>query len=221
MRGQLILSMGVFFVALALGYMIGGSGTPVLGAIAPAIFGLVAAALSLVASGRMPNMDQGAVDVSQKTHASAPARVGIVLTIFATAFIFGSIIGAMARTQHWFAPKPSAPPSFPWEANELDSPPTIESALQWIGLQKALLERGYTVDRINVLYAIQSAEWQRLADQSTDLAGAPQESIYQSDIDLDKFIRNWNVRDRLDNTAPFSSEVPHLFQEQNWQRQGQ
>ncbi|WP_139116578.1 hypothetical protein [Terasakiispira papahanaumokuakeensis] len=141
-----------------------------------------------------------------------------MLTTFAVAFIFGSVVGTMARTQHWFAPEPSAPPAFPWATHELD-PPTIKSALQWIGLQKALLERGYTTNEINDLYDIQSAEWQRLADQRKDQA-IQQDFLPPIDIDLTKILGAGNEHDGNDGFSPYSQEVPYFIREQNQQPKG-
>lgn len=212
MRNQLVLNIGVFAVAVALGYMVGGSGTPVVGPVAPTIFGLVAAALSLVASGRMPSIGAVSAGGNDKADVNAPARVGVVLTIFAVAFISGSIVGTFARTQQWFAPEVSTPDSFPWDRHKFQ-PPTIESALQWIGLQKQLLKRGYSEAEIDTLYSIQVTEWERRKNNQDRNDGPEAGSLSDGDY------RWWEGPDsgsgfgQDGGSNPFAQEVPEILEE--------
>lgn len=171
------LLLGIAFVAATVGYMAGGSGTPVASVAIPAVFGLVATALGLLQASQ-PSKDlleylksvgekgdsQPDVVEYRRRVKSAPGRIGIALIVFSIAYLAGATVGAKIRIDGLLAPKPQAS-EFPWAKNDTP-PPTIAAALEWMALQARLSELGYEPDRIAVLYAIQVAEWKSLATQA-------------------------------------------------------
>jgi uncharacterized membrane protein YfcA len=52
MQPQAMLLLGIAFVAGTVGYMVGGSGTPVVSVAIPAVFGLVVTAVGLLQANR-------------------------------------------------------------------------------------------------------------------------------------------------------------------------
>lgn len=180
MKSDSILALGVASVGATLGYMVGGSASPVVGVAVPAIFGLVVASLGLLQA----NQPSKEFLEFLKTHGEsanslpevaeyrsrvrmAPARLGVLLMVFSAAYLVAATIGAKVRIGKLLVPSiPAA--AFPWDANTT-KPATIAEALQWLALQSRLIELGYNDDRIRELYGIQAVEWQRAA-QSEDLA---------------------------------------------------
>jgi hypothetical protein len=226
--------IGAGFVAIAVGFMVGNSASPVAGAAIPAIVGLAVTAVGFLNRGavskdlaellakaasdaqirRVLAMDELRRDASKRT-------VGITLILFTACYLAGVYGGAYARingvpglkipavpteqfpwTEHT---RPATPeralewvevaaklralghsdtqirqlydidvarndallsqyrtPSFPWKDYET-APPTIQAALTWLALQENLLERGFTIEQVHELYAIQVNEWQNLA----------------------------------------------------------
>ena len=187
MPQQLLLLLGIAFVAATVGYMAGGSGTPVASVAIPAVFGLVVTALGLLqaaqpnkdlleylkSSGEKADTQPDIVEYRKRTK-SAPARIGIALIVFSSAYLVAATFGAKVRIDNVLAPKKEAR-EFPWAKSDT-KPPTIAAALEWMALQARLNELGYETDRISVLYAIQVAEWKSLAAQAEVAASAPERS---------------------------------------------
>jgi hypothetical protein len=235
--------IGAGFVAIAVGFMVGNSASPVAGAAIPAIVGLVVTAVGFVNRGavskdlaellakaasdaqirRVLAMDELRRDASKRT-------VGITLILFTVCYLAGVYGGAAARvhglpgltiptvpaelfpwTEHT---RPATPeralewvevaaklralghndtqiielynidvarnnallsqyrtPTFPWKDSET-APPTVQAALTWLTLQENLLERGFTIEQVHELYAIQVSDWQNLASGPAVGSGA-------------------------------------------------
>jgi uncharacterized membrane protein YfcA len=172
MINNVILLVGIAAIAGPMGYMVGGSASPVIGVALPAVFGLVATAVGLFQPS-FPSKEQlelfstlqgnsslsSYLEFLQKNHARAPLRVGLALLTFGVVYLAGTILGTTARTHQWFAPEQIAvaPPAFPWVSAA--KPITVGAALEWIELQDRLLQRGYSSSAIAELYSIQISEW--------------------------------------------------------------
>jgi hypothetical protein len=177
MPQQLILLIGIAFVAATVGYMAGGSGTPVAGIAIPAIFGLMVTAVGLLqavqpskeflefikAAGDKADTQQDIVDYRQRAR-SAPSRVGVALIVFSAAYLSAATFGAKVRIDGLLISNLQAQ-EFPWASNKT-KPPSISAALEWMALQSRLTELGYSSNRIAQLYAIQVAEWDATNVQS-------------------------------------------------------
>ena len=185
MSPQRVLLIGIAFVAAALGYMVGGSGSPVASVAIPAVFGLVATALGVLqaanptkelleylkAEGANADCLPEIVDYRERTR-QAPARIGIALIVFSACYVGAATVGAKVRIDNSLATKRTAQP-FPW-SDSGTKPPTIAAALEWMALQARLSELGYDSRKIAELYTLQVAEWKHLAAQAA--VAAPREA---------------------------------------------
>lgn len=177
MRSQFVLVAGIAFVAATIGYMTGGSGTPVVSVAIPAVFGLVVTALGLLQASQ-PSKElleylkvegtkadqQPEIIEYRKRSESAPLRVGVALLVFSTFYMTGVTFGAKVRIEGLLLPNREAKP-FPW-LDSSNPPPSLALALEWIALQSRLSDLGYKSEQISVLYAIQVAEWERAKTQA-------------------------------------------------------
>ena len=183
MSTQLLLLVGIAFVAATVGYMAGGSGTPVASVAIPAVFGLAVTALGLLqasqpskelleylkTAGDKADVQPDIIEYRKRVK-DAPGRIGIALIVFSVAYLLAATFGAKVRIDGLLLPTKEAR-EFPWAKSDT-KPPTIAAALEWMALQTRLTELGYNSDRISVLYSIQVAEWKSLAAQAQTQAAA-------------------------------------------------
>jgi len=218
MRDHLLLTLGVGTVGATLGYMVGGSATPVVSVAVPAIFGLVVTAVGLMQAAQpskaLLELLKTLGDKADKLpeiadfrarQRTAPARIGITLIAFSLMYLAGATVGASVRASNVLAPTQTAP-AFPWSLSDV-KPPTISAALQWLTLQGRLRELGYDETRIRELYEIQISEWKKGAS-STAPAGAdpakpPTSRGPQSPVTED-LIRRWFIPGTGPIVAPFA-----------------
>lgn len=237
MINNVILLAGIAAIAGPMGYMVGGSASPVIGVALPAIFGLVVTAVGLFQPS-FPSKEQLALFSSlqensslssyleslQKNQARAPLRVGLALLTFGVIYLAGTILGTTARTHQWFAPEQGAvaPPEFPWASAA--KPTTVGSALEWIELQERLLQRGYSSSDIAELYSIQISEWddarkekKRLEELSSKSGSAPIPLVdwYQATRPSTRPWPQLPLPKPSDPSDPFKYERPWLFDKFN------
>jgi hypothetical protein len=228
MNNQLVLSLGVASIGATIGYMVGGSSSPVVSVAIPAIFGLVVTGIGLMQVAT-PNKDllefikahgSDAETVPEiKTYRTeskkAPGRIGLTLIVFSVAYLAAATLGAKVRIDNWLVTHHSAP-AFPWASKET-KPPTIEGALEWIALQHRLRDLGYAEKNILELYDIQVKEWKAIANapvrapivqvdpkpaaQATPLID-PKPSA--GGVDLDKYFKDLERR----KGNPFAHQPP-------------
>lgn len=223
MFGQFILLMGIACVGAALGYMVGGSASPVVAVAVPAIFGLVVTALSLMqgakpsseifdlikALGKRADAVPEVIDFRNKAR-SAPARLGFSLIIFSVSFIFFATFGADARINNTLVSKPAAP-TFPW-AQSVTKPPNIIAALEWLALQGRLNELGYDDTRIKELYELQAQNWKALPP-ALQPTGNPEKTVSPGGSSLTPPVNDATVLEWLKNFnsvkgSPFANQPP-------------
>lgn len=168
-----VLLLGISAIAAPLGFMVGGSATPVVGIILPAIFGLVVTAVSLYPT-KFPSKDQLEIftelqknglltqylELIKDQQSKAPLKIGLILLVFGVVYQLGAITGTTARTHQWFLPEQKVAPKFPWSLSK--RPVSAAAAFEWITLQSGLLTLGYTNEQIAELYKIQVSEWDAL-----------------------------------------------------------
>lgn len=170
MHGQIILTLGVAFVGAVLGYMVGGSASPVVSVAIPAIFGLAMMALGLMQPS-LPNkeilelliahgdkVDSIPEVVDNRSRAkTAPRRIGVSLITFSIAYLIAATLGSKVRIDNLLTSKVNAPP-FPWETSKV-KPENISIALEWIALQGRLRDLGYDDSQIDALFELQVQDW--------------------------------------------------------------
>lgn len=168
-----VLLLGISAIAAPLGFMVGGSATPVVGIILPAIFGLVVTAVSLYPT-KFPSKEQLEIftelqknelltqylELIKDQQSKAPLKIGLILIVFGVVYQLGAITGITARTHQWFLPEQKVAPKFPWSLSK--TPVSTATAFEWITLQSGLLTLGYTNEQISELYQIQVSEWNAL-----------------------------------------------------------
>jgi hypothetical protein len=154
MTSKIWFSTGLTSLALILGFLVGGSHSPVAGVAITAAFGLAVPFFSLLG---------GRGDVGRTDRL---ATAGKVLTVFCLVFVVGMSLGAYSRLQDWPAPTRYSQ-VFPWK----DQPPkTAYHAIDWIIVGDRLRSLGYNNEQIQQVYAIQKAEWGN-AEPATDFGG--------------------------------------------------
>ncbi|WP_313621443.1 hypothetical protein [Achromobacter sp.] len=165
------LVVGVGLVGLTIGYMSGGSSTPVAGVAIPVIFGLMATVFAVLQAKKdrsdastLPEPAPPADDHRSESGKTAalpdlhPHRnVGVCLVVFSLGFLAGAHTGAYVRVHELMRPRPSAP-MLPWKEGD-DQPPSVESALQWVAVQRELVSLGFDERQIDSFYRIQVKEW--------------------------------------------------------------
>jgi hypothetical protein len=168
-RSSIALLVGLAMVGLVMGYMTGGSATPVVGAVIPAIGALGTLGLEFLKSRaaetrRDQLKDALATTSSEKDKATLaaamaaepPARttardIGFALIAISVGFFLGSLGGSYARTHDLFAPKHTQAP-LPWEKKsekegEWDNkkcPLTTEAMMRFVLLRRDLAAMGYS-----------------------------------------------------------------------------
>ncbi|MDD1780954.1 hypothetical protein LRP49_07030 [Enterovibrio sp. ZSDZ35] len=164
MKNSIPLIIGLSITGLSVGYMVGGSATPVVSIVIPLIFGLVVTGFGLLQpykalkdlpEGIAGNQELAAtlIDKMEQNAASVKRTLGTTLIFFSLFYLIGTLVGTTARTQQWFAPPKE--PTFPWKT---EAPKNIKVALDWITLQSSLKSLGYSDEQIEQLYTIQLHE---------------------------------------------------------------
>jgi len=167
MKPDVLLGIGVAAVSLSLGYMVGGSSTPIVGIALPLLFGLLTVAIDALIQQRTLQKLKAKVDEIAATPNGEGAHavnrleakisedqskhlggLGILLLVFAMFYTGGTVVGSLARTHTWFAPRKV----LPWIADT--APGSSADAVAWLDLSDNLRHRGWTTTQIAELYRI-------------------------------------------------------------------
>lgn len=179
-KSYVLLIIGIGAVASAIGYMVGGSATPVVSIAIPAIFGVIVSAFGLLNKGSVQkdlltlatqttDADiRKSIDRLLRDGELLPTRIGVGLIVFTIFYLAGTIVGSLARTHDFFAPE-FEPALFPW-AKENKPPATLEDAVGWIALAQQLKSAGYSDDQISELYKLPAGDSLAKADGPVDLS---------------------------------------------------
>lgn len=174
-KERFVLFLGLGFVSACLGYITGASATPVVGVIIPAIFGLVTLAFAVISSNELKSQIALLAEQLNISETEQPSLskllstldyergkktfLGIAMVVFSFFYVLGSVVGGVARTHEWFAPRPVQKVNFlPWEDDDIKEPETLSDAVDWIELQESLKALGYNSTQIKSLYLMHVEE---------------------------------------------------------------
>ena len=144
-----MIFIGYFAFALALGFLLGASNTPVIGAFIAALAGLAGA---LAGSPLFVEKDKGPKALGR--------FAGIALIVFSGALIAGELIGESYRTGRFSR----ASTNVPWRGKA--QPEGTFEALDWIAVQEMLLSMGYSREVVEQVYKIRIKEVSRIKLQN-------------------------------------------------------
>lgn len=174
------LGMGVGFllIGLVVGYMVGGSASPVVGAAIPAVMGLVTAGVSMLTarsgiSELRAAFDQVKDKLGDRTQADAfrerlvatakeiarsakatPAVLGTLTVLFVVGYGVGILAGTRGRLDGSVA-RVLSPLKGPWTyESEYREPEDLVSAMYWITAEQALRRAGVPPSTIGFLYSL-------------------------------------------------------------------
>lgn len=165
---RLFFPLGLIMAGLCMGWLVGGSMTPVVGTAIPVLFGAVAAVFSALGSLSKPSgQKELAVEASWKAlqlnHDRMMLLFGLTLFWFFTGFAGGVVLGAMARTHSWFAPNVE----LPWSKE--NQPPDLITACKLLVLSSQLSQAGYSQDAIKSVCALKPVSVTDLSKTIEDL----------------------------------------------------
>ena len=134
-----MLIIGILSFSLVLGYMIGASNSPVIGAFFSALSGF--AGIIFGAKHLLPEEKKG-----------DPGNfIGLLLLVLSLGLFFGAFAGEKYRTG-WFDNEKE----LIW--NEADRPVETREALDWIAVCEKLTALGYSMGQIRDIYQIRAGE---------------------------------------------------------------
>lgn len=180
-------AVGIFLIAVILGFLVGASESPVAGIALTATFGLVASAISLK-SKPQDMLKASALDLSRASvpepNPQRPTEItsatlhdlGLVLAVFSIAFSVGLAAGIASRIKYH---KVEPMTALPWQG--LEEPRTARKAVDWIVVHKKLRDLGYTDKQIASLYAIEAAQLKKDKDTPALMNEELVSSILQSE----------------------------------------
>jgi hypothetical protein len=147
------LYIGVSTTAVALGYMVGASSSPVVASIVPSVFGLLVVAFGVlkIKGNSSPEHTAAAAPEPGKARFASSREtrnLGIMLTIFAISYLGAAVFGVKIRT----SPGTEKAVQFPW--TDKNRPTKISTALEWLVVQKRLAAYGYSPDQIRQIYEL-------------------------------------------------------------------
>ncbi len=150
------LYIGVLAIGTVLGYMVGASNSPVVGAAIPSVFGLVVVAIGAIknwahtatsaANERGSEEQKGTNRLSLPPHTARP--LGIMLTIFSATYLAAMLGGTEVRAASFRVRQTQ----FPWPNST--PPQSIEDALDWLAVQQQLVAYGYSPEQVRDLYRL-------------------------------------------------------------------
>ena len=163
------LILGLSITGYAVGYMVGGSATPVVSVAIPLVFGLIVSSFGLLQPYKQINtlpdnitnnadLVREIIDKIEVRAIHTKKYIGLALIFFSSFYLFGTLIGSNMRINEWLVIKQDQ--TLPWE--ESVKPNNINDAVNWILLDYKLKNLGFTNKDVKSLYEIQIAEWERV-----------------------------------------------------------
>jgi len=137
----MIIFIGYVALSLSIGFLLGASNSPVIGAFLTAFFGLVGTIV-------------GAQYLFERNNSETKGlnHIGVGLVVVSIGLVLGSLIGEGYRNNWGISPDKI----LPWGSSE---PPSITSeALDWIATSEKLRALGYSNKDINAIYQIRVSE---------------------------------------------------------------
>lgn len=167
------LVAGVALVGVMIGYMSGGSQTPVVSAAIPVIFGLVATAFAVLrmqgkhsayrhrestvsphSTFAMRRLEKNRLTALSSAHLQR--NIGICLVTFSIGFLVEAHCGAYVRLHDVLRPE-TLRTDFAWRSQ--DPPPSVETALLWLAIQQRMEAAGYSERQVREMYQMHLTEW--------------------------------------------------------------
>jgi len=160
MKENFLLIIGLSITGFTVGYMVGGSSTPVVGIAIPLLFGLIITSFGMfqpykhikhLHSDITNNIDE-IISKTKKELSEVKRIIGFTLIFFSSFYLVGTFIGSYTRINSIF--KVTNSPAFPWSKD--NKPKEMKEALAWIKLQNILTKLGYSKSKIEDLYKIEN-----------------------------------------------------------------
>jgi len=142
------LFVGLAVLSAVLGYTVGASSSPIASALIPAMFTLITAA-SAIALRKKVNSNQ---------ILSLSRVFGLFMIVLSLSYLVASVVGANVRESGAliFTKVNPEKKTFPWVGTE--KPENVRIAIDWIGVQEKLLEKGYSKEDISTLYSLPGSQ---------------------------------------------------------------
>ena len=143
----IMIYLGYISIAVAIGYLLGASNTPVVGAFITAFFGLIGTIV-----GAQYLFDKEGESARKINH------VGVGITLVSVGLVCGTLIGEGYRN-NWGIKNEK---TLPWAG--LEAPSITSEALDWIATSEKLKQLGYSDDDVKVIYQIRIEERSKLKE---------------------------------------------------------
>lgn len=175
----MLLWVGLAVVGWTVGYMVGGSSTPVVSVMLPLLFGLVPLAMEALKrsadAGRQARLTTTLAQVTseeerakiidaitrEREPVASRKELGLALIAVGLSVWIGGIVGGLARAHQWYRPQIRAAGTLPWDGKDppADCPLTIAAAVRFVNLRADLLAIGYEDAQIDRIYALTAKDW--------------------------------------------------------------
>jgi hypothetical protein len=176
--------LGISAFSIVLGFLIGSSNSPVIGAALSSLFGVIIALLSLIETDN---------DKRFKLNYDRLNFTGKILFIFSALLFVGVISGDNYRNDNISLLKEKQ--AFPWGNNPPES--TFE-ALDWIVASQKLKQIGYTKEQINSLYKIREKEILKFKNDTLNDDVESEDDVYGFDE---------KTESGYDKSSPFNAVI--------------
>ena len=183
-RNQIWIVIGISAFSLVLGFLIGSSNSPVIGAAISSLFGVILSFISLIEADSEKRF---------KLNYDRLNSTGKILFCFSISLLAGVISGDNYRNNNISLLKEQQ--IFPWSTQP---PENTYEALDWIVTSQKLKQIGYSNDQIKALYKIREKEISKYKNDTV------------SNSSLDKDMYGSEDKDELgyDINSPFNSVIP-------------
>jgi hypothetical protein len=180
--GELVaLLVGLAALSFVVGFMVGGSSTPVVSVALPALVALIPIGLDALKRKadkdwreqaiRLLEKDPGTAEkgkleaaLAEKPEAmSSPGRLGAALLAVSAGCFVGSVVGGLARVREWYrAPSPGVMAPLPWDGagwEGKDCTLTPETMIGFINIRNDLLAVGYSSAQVERMFELTRDHW--------------------------------------------------------------
>ena len=176
-----MLMMGLVALSFVVGFMIGGSSTPVVSVALPALLALIPIGLEALKRKADKEWREQAFRLLEKNPAEAdkarieaalldkpeaimsPGRLGAALLALSVGCLAGSVVGGLARVRDWYqAPSPGVMAPLPWDDRGWDGASctlTPETMIGFVNIRNDLLTVGYSATQVDRMFELTRDHW--------------------------------------------------------------
>jgi hypothetical protein len=181
-KGELaVLLLGLLALSFVVGFMVGGSSTPVVSVALPALLALLPLGLDALKRKADKEWREQALRVLDKQpHEAEKAqiekalaekpqptlsagRLGAALLALSIGCLAGSVVGGLARVRDWYrAPSPGVMAPLPWDDRDWDGGSctlTPETMIGFINIRNDLLTVGYSSTQVERMFELTQDHW--------------------------------------------------------------